>query len=75
MLHKLILCFFMKKDIFSALIVQYYCRHGLPCLSESPVMLKLVVVPRTFYDTKGENTQSKGYLSTANNWYGNQEKS
>ena len=55
----MILCFFMKNDIFSALIVQYYCRHGLVCLSESPAMFKLVVVPGTFHDTKTVSKEKK----------------
>ena len=53
----MIICFFMKNDIFSALIVQYYCRHGLLCFE--PATLKLVVVPGTFYDTKTVSKEKK----------------
>ena len=48
----MILCFLIQNDIFSALIVQYFCRHVWFALSESPAMFKLVVVPGTFPDTK-----------------------
>lgn len=43
-------CFFSsgRMTFFSMLIVQYYCSHGLFCLSESPANIKLVVLPGAF---------------------------
>ena len=79
MLHKMILCFFMKNDIFSALIVQYYCRHGLLCFERVTSYVKIGRRSRDILrhknSFKGEKTQSTGHLSTANNGQGNQDNS
>ena len=72
-------CFFMKNDIFSALIVQYYCRHGLLCFERVTSYVKIgrrsTDILRYKNSFKGEKTQSMGHLSTANNGQGNQDNS
>ena len=65
------ICFFMKNDIFSALIVQYYCRGRVT--SYVKIVCRSRGILRYKNSFKGEETQSTGHL-TANNRHGNQEK-
>ena len=66
------ICFFMKNDIFSALIVQYYCRGRVT--SYVKIVCRSRGILRYKNSFKGEETLSTGHLSTANIIHGNQEK-